>query len=211
MIRQAQDWSVLSQIGFVPALIWTNLSLAMAPTASWLRWMWIALAVRGDRALRKERRRFPRMRPENNPHTAAFFAGYRFGRGADRLLHFLVDREDADAGLVFSAADNLYCGLHRRRASELARALAGLALGFSGSCARLPCRARVNLVAHRQTNMDLIASVLRERADAHDLIIVHPWTFGVSFDRQYSGPTPWTTVPPPRTIDSIDTICSRRR
>ena len=46
------------------------------------------------------------------------------------------------------------------------------------------------------TNMDLVAGVLRERADAHDLIIVHPWTFGVSFDHQYSGPTPWTTVPP---------------
>jgi hypothetical protein len=28
------------------------------------------------------------------------------------------------------------------------------------------------------------------------LIIVHPWTFGISFDRQYSGPAPWTTVPP---------------
>lgn len=50
--------------------------------------------------------------------------------------------------------------------------------------------------ASRQTNMDLIASVLRERTHAHDLIIVHPWTFGVSFDRQYSGSTPWTTVPP---------------
>ena len=44
--------------------------------------------------------------------------------------------------------------------------------------------------------MDLIADVLRERAAPRDLIIVHPWTFGVSFDRQYSGPTPWTTVPP---------------
>jgi hypothetical protein len=52
------------------------------------------------------------------------------------------------------------------------------------------------LTSYRQTNMDLIANVLRERADAHDLIIVHPWTFGVSFDRQYSSPTPWTTVPP---------------
>jgi hypothetical protein len=52
------------------------------------------------------------------------------------------------------------------------------------------------LVAYRQTNMDLVAGVLRERANARDLIVVHPWTFGVSFDRQYSGVTPWTTVPP---------------
>ena len=52
------------------------------------------------------------------------------------------------------------------------------------------------MVTYRQTNMDLIAGVLRERADARDLIVVHPWTFGVSFDRQYSGATPWTTLPP---------------
>ena len=37
------------------------------------------------------------------------------------------------------------------------------------------------LVTYRQTNMDLVAGVLRERADARDLIVVHPWTFGVSF------------------------------
>ena len=52
------------------------------------------------------------------------------------------------------------------------------------------------LTTYRQTNMDLVAELLRERAEARDLIIVHPWTFGISFDRQYSGPTPWTTVPP---------------
>ena len=45
IIREAQGWSVLSQIGFVPPLIWMNLSLAMAPTFAWLRWLWIALAV----------------------------------------------------------------------------------------------------------------------------------------------------------------------
>jgi predicted membrane-bound mannosyltransferase len=45
IIREARDWSLLSQIGFLPALIWTNLSGAMAPTVPWLRWLWIALAV----------------------------------------------------------------------------------------------------------------------------------------------------------------------
>ena len=144
MIRQAQDWSVLSQIGFVPALIWTNLSLAMAPTVSWLRWIWVVLAVVAiARCIKSVAGFSPSEAPENNPHTAALFAGTA-GRGADRLLHFLADCEDADAGMVFFAAHNLYCGLHRRRASELARALAGLALGFSGSCARFRSRARVN-------------------------------------------------------------------
>src|SRR5262249_42207102 len=45
IIRQAQEWSVLSQIGFLPGLLWTNLSAAMAPTVPWLPWAWIALAL----------------------------------------------------------------------------------------------------------------------------------------------------------------------
>ena len=53
IIREAQDWSVLSQIGFRPALIWTNLSDAMSPTVPWLRWLWITLALCRNRALRE--------------------------------------------------------------------------------------------------------------------------------------------------------------
>ncbi len=53
IIREAQDWSVLSQIGFLPPLIWTNLSLAIG-TDAWL----VALDVDRsggscDRALRE--------------------------------------------------------------------------------------------------------------------------------------------------------------
>ena len=70
MIREAQDWSVLSQIGFVPALIWTNLSVAMAPTLTWLRWLWIALAVLAIARLACSR--FPeRAEDEANPPTSS--------------------------------------------------------------------------------------------------------------------------------------------
>ena len=51
-----------------------------------------------------------------------------------------MDRENADEGLVLSAADDLWRGLHRRRARELACALAGLADRIRDSRARLPTR-----------------------------------------------------------------------
>jgi len=190
IIREARDWSVLSQIGFLPALIWTNLSSAMAPTVPWLRWLWIALAlVVIARCVNRVRA------SEDDANTAAFFGGTALIAGLigfsiflwiakmpTQVWYFLPITTFAavciDAALAnWPARWQLWCW-----------AVPVLALGC------LP-GAR-ELAAYRQTNMDLIAGVLRERADAHDLIVVHPWTFGVSFDRQYSGPTPWTTVPP---------------
>jgi hypothetical protein len=47
----------------------------------------------------------------------------------------------------------------------------------------------------RQTNVDLIASWLREHAKPNDLVLVYPWYCGVTFNHYYNGATPWTTVP----------------
>ena len=192
MIREAQDWSVLSQIGFLPPLIWTNLSLAMAPTLAWLRWLWIALAIL---AIARCVIRVLPDAAEDDADTAAFFAGTAL-MGA--LICFLIFLRLAKMPtqvwyflpLTIFAAVCIDAALANwpARWQFWRCAFAILAL----VC--LP-GAR-ELITYRQTNMDLVADVLRKRADAHDLIIVHPWTFGVSFDRQYSGPTPWTTVPP---------------
>jgi len=192
MIREAQDWSVLSQIGFLPPLMWTNLSLAMAPTLAWLRWLWIALAIL---AIARCVIRVLPDAAEDDADTAAFFAGTALIGALICFLIFLrVAKMPTQVWYFLPLTTFAAVCIDAALANWPARwqfwrcALAILAL------ACLP-GAR-ELIAYRQTNMDLVAYVLRKRADAHDLIIVHPWTFGVSFDRQYSGPTPWTTVPP---------------
>ena len=192
MIREAQDWSVLSQIGFLPPLIWTNLSLAMAPTLAWLRWLWIALAIL---AIARCAIRVLPDAAEDDADTAAFFAGTALMGALICFLIFLrVAKMPTQVWYFLPLTTFAAVCIDATLANWPARwqfwrcAFAILAL----VC--LP-GAR-ELIAYRQTNMDLVADVLRKRADAHDLIIVHPWTFGVSFDRQYSGPTPWTTVPP---------------
>lgn len=48
----------------------------------------------------------------------------------------------------------------------------------------------------RQTNIDLIAAELRLHAKPNDLILVHPWYYGISFEWYYHGEAPWTTIPP---------------
>jgi hypothetical protein len=47
----------------------------------------------------------------------------------------------------------------------------------------------------RQTNMDLIAAQLEQRATSGDVIVVAPWYYGVSFDRYYKGTATWMTLP----------------
>ena len=48
----------------------------------------------------------------------------------------------------------------------------------------------------RMTNLDLIGAALQKTAQKEDLIIVHPWFNGISFNRYYSGPANWITIPP---------------
>jgi hypothetical protein len=48
----------------------------------------------------------------------------------------------------------------------------------------------------RQTNGDLVAAWASQKASPNDLIIVHPWYYGITFAHDYRGATPWTTLPP---------------
>ena len=48
----------------------------------------------------------------------------------------------------------------------------------------------------RQTNGDLLAARVARNADVNDLVIVHPWYFGLTYGYYYRGATKWTTLPP---------------
>jgi len=194
-IREAQDWSVLSQIGFLPALIWSNLSVAMAPIFPWLRWLWIALAVAAIVHCVKSARISPLAPPKEDANSAVFFAGTALIGGLVSFSIFLwIAKMPTQVWYFLPLTTFGAVCIDTALANWPARwqfwrcALAILAL--------LCLPGARELISYRQTNMDLVAGVLQEQADPRDLIIVHPWTFGVSFDRQYSGPTPWTTIPP---------------
>jgi hypothetical protein len=194
IIREALDWSVLSQIGFLPALMWTNLSLATAPTVHWLRWLWIALVVITMARCIKRVRILPNG-TEDHTSSAALFGGTALIAGLISFFVFLwVAKMPTQVWYFLPLTTFAAVCIDAALANWPARwqlwrcAFAILAL--------LCLPGARELISYRQTNMDLIAGVLHERADPRDLIVVHPWTFGVSFDRQYSSPTPWTTVPP---------------
>jgi hypothetical protein len=51
------------------------------------------------------------------------------------------------------------------------------------------------LAETRQTNVDLIAAELQNRAKPGDYIVISPCHCGVTFARYYKGQIPWTTLP----------------
>jgi hypothetical protein len=194
IIREAQGWSILSQIGFLPALIWTNLSDAMAPTVPWLRWLWIALVIVAVARCVTSVRGLPDA-PERDTNTAAVFAGTALVAGIIGFFFFLWIAKMPTQVWYFLPLTTF-------AAVCIDAALANWPVRWQHWHWAVPALALTCLPSARefamcrQSNMDIVASVLLGRAGPHDLIVVHPWTFGVSFDRQYSGPTPWTTVPP---------------
>ena len=50
-------------------------------------------------------------------------------------------------------------------------------------------------ITERQTNVDLAARTVTERAGPNDLVVVVPWQFGIPFNRYYRGSAHWTTIP----------------
>lgn len=48
----------------------------------------------------------------------------------------------------------------------------------------------------RMTNLDLVAQRLNQEVAREDLVLIHPWFCGVTFQRYYKGSAEWSTLPP---------------
>jgi len=68
-------------------------------------------------------------------------------------------------------------------------------LGFGSAALIAAPFADWSAITERQTNVDLAAQTVSARAAAHDLVVVVPWQFGISFYRYYRGTAPWVTIP----------------
>ena len=68
-------------------------------------------------------------------------------------------------------------------------------LGFGSAALIAAPFADWSPITERQTNVDLAAQTVSARAAVHDLVVVVPWQFGISFYRYYRGTAPWVTIP----------------
>ncbi len=63
----------------------------------------------------------------------------------------------------------------------------------------------------RQTNVDLVAARVAASAAPDDLVVVNSWYYGVSFNRYYTGPARWLTLPdiPDHRVHRYDLLKAR--
>ena len=178
----------------MPGHAWQNLSDALALSALWTKWLWVGLVlliifrwtkILGNKTVGKE-----------NAETPVFYASTALVTGIIAFLIYLwiaalptqvwyyLPLMTFTAVCADAALQNW---LTRWRIWRLLFACLIVGASFSGTLQMSQCR---------QTNVDLVVAELNERIEPNDLILVHPWYYGISFERYYKGKTPWTTLPP---------------
>ena len=194
IIHTASDWLVLAKYGYAPKYIWLMFSNALAPVGIWEKWLWLGL---GLLAVFRWAKFFGRGKtPDEFPQTSVeFFATTLLIAGT--IIFFIYLRLAALPTQVW-----YYLPLITIAAICLDAALANFfsrwQIGrwlFVCLVVALPFAKTLDAVQCRQTNIDLIAAALREQAGPDDLILVHPWYYGISFERYAGGKTPWLTIP----------------
>ena len=195
LIMRSQRSFIVARTGLDAGLVWSNFCDALGAPMAWQTVIWLGLCVvAAGRGLWFVRR--PSLDPRQpGAKDVSLFAAITLSLGwLSFLLFIAIARLPTQPWywlppMVLAAAcidAALGSWLDRHRGGRLA---------LVGLMAFVPLITGVNLARYRQTNIDLIAAHLRQQAKPNDLILVHPWFFGVTFNRYYQGPTPWTTLP----------------
>lgn len=195
-IARSQQWWIVEKVGFQPEVLWGNASQAMAFPGKGFDLVWIFLLVLGlgyavvvlilgakSGVIREQRDLILFSGAALVTGLIGFFFFIRLALLPTQPWYYLPILTFAAVCLDTIVAR---CGW-RIRAGLIAFAVIVLAAGFPMA---MPA------VRLRQTNVDLIAAKLAKEASPNDMILVHPWYCGVSFQRYYRGQTPWTTLPP---------------
>ncbi len=192
-VLRAQDWWVVSKSGTSLAIAWHHLSRL---TGNFLS-VWIIVV--GLAAVFGLSRLLLGRRPDTDrdPPDLALFGGISLVLGAIGFGVFLkltglpTQLWYYIPGLCFAA---VCCDAIASQAHPIARigmlglAIAALLVSVSPSA--------FAALRWRQTNGDLVAAQVAAGADADDLVIVHPWYFGLTYGYYYRGAAEWTTLPP---------------
>ena len=193
-VLQAQQWwIVVSQTGTSPGIVWHHLSrLTGSFLTVWIIVVALAAGFGLSRLLPGRRQQTDRDQPDLALFGAialvlgvAGFGVFLKMTGLPTQLWYYIP------GLCFAA---VCCDAIASRANPIVRvgvlALAVAALFVSVSPSTFAA------LRWRQTNGDLIAAQVAGSAAPDDLIIVHPWYLGLTYNYYYRGAAKWTTLPP---------------
>ena len=194
LIIRSQRSFIVARTGFRGALVWSNLFDALGTPMGWPALVWVGLcvlaSVRGLWFVRRSLEQKP-IRTKDVPLFGAliltlglltFFLFIAIARLPTQPWYWLPPM--VLAAVCIDAVLGTWLEAYR-----------GWRLALVILMAFVPLITGVGLAKQRQTNIDLIAARLRKEAKPNDLILVHPWYCGVTFNRYYQGPTPWITLP----------------
>jgi hypothetical protein len=189
-IVKSQEWWILEKTGFQPAALWGKASEALGFPWPWVNWLWVALTVLG--VISALTALF--MRPGNGRAVRAY-SGLSLLMGTAAFILFLKlaglpTQPWYYLALMGFIAACLDAALAWSSAVRALLVVAAMTLTF------VSLKEGIFTLRLRQTNIDLLAKELAERASPDDLIVLNNWYYGVTFQRYYHGKTPWITVPP---------------
>ncbi|HMJ06245.1 MAG TPA: hypothetical protein VK474_08310, partial [Chthoniobacterales bacterium] len=194
VVRRANEWNVVTQMPLSLARIGTVLHRALSDPDPLMFWLWVGLlGVALLVAVISMRR--PAAAQETDVTwfllgvmiftTAAYYLFLKLAQFPTEVWYYLLWM-----AVMAVAIDGLIVRFARTpwpRAALSAAALAAAGFMLSDGWQQ---------VEVRMTNVDIIARRLNQSAAPGDLILVHPWFCGATFQRYYRGRAEWTTLPP---------------
>lgn len=199
-VHRVRQWNMLVQVPTGEPHLWSKLCVPLGAQGQFMIWVWVAfgaLAV-ATALVAQFRRRTPNL--TESQRDFALFGGSALVIGAAGYVVFLK---------VLNYPTQPWYYLALMAFAALAMEVV-LSVMFTHRSAR---KGRIILVAivvvfslrpmwrslqARQTNIDLIAEDIGQKANQGDLIVVNDWTLGITFDHYYRGNAPWMTTPPIR-------------
>ena len=194
LIIESQSWWILQKVGFDFAVIWNYMTLAGGSLMDWPLGIWlglIPLALGAGLAALLQRTKSAGIGREDLPlygasalvaGIAGFLVFLRISELPTQPWYYLSLMVFAATAMDAALAN--WCRRFRVWPAAFLVIMVGL-LFFP----------TLQYAGYRQTNIDLIAAELQNRAEPGDFIVVNPWQCGITFERYYKGRTPWTTLP----------------
>lgn len=202
VIKKAQDWAPLAQnpsslrtflgtllqaFGFsrIPNLF----SFPNIVFIFWIEFVFIGIAISFYTSFFKSKEKI-----SNHRRDSALYSIISMATGMIELIifmrrtgiitqpwHFLPG-----VALVAVSLDTILSPKHLTSMNRIILTILIVGLSFHST---------MNKVQIRQTNIDLISSHLEKSCSKGDMIVVHPWFCGITFQRYYRGNVLWVTIP----------------
>jgi hypothetical protein len=192
-LLQAQSWWVVSKAGITERILWGNISFLAGHPLRWFRFVWVGLLAAAV-LLAAERVIQNAAGSEDSTRNRALFAGLALVLGVLGFGFFVSMAQLPTEAWYFLVPMGFAAVCCDAILADSSVAMRWAVVGLAVIAGVLAYPSSIAAMKFRQTDADIVARQLAGEAAPNDLVVVNPWYCGVSFDRYYHGPAPWTTL-----------------